>query len=53
MAGMKQFRFAAAVACTALAARGGIVTYPAYDARIERDHAYAVRVAQGLSLIHI
>ena len=47
MAGMKQFRFAAAVACTALAARGGIVTYPAYDARIERDHAYAVRVAQG------
>ena len=30
-----------------LAARGGIVVYPEYDARIERDYAYAVRVTQG------
>ena len=38
------------VATTALAAHfahGGIVAYPEYDARIERDYAYAVRVAQG------
>lgn len=38
---------AAAIALAALAAQGGIVAYPAYDARIERDHAYAVRVTQG------
>ena len=31
----------------ALASFGGIAVYPEYDARIERDHAYAVRVAQG------
>ena len=29
-----------------LAVHGGIVAYPEYDARIERDHAYAVRVSQ-------
>ena len=28
-------------------AHGGIVVYPEYDARIERDYAYAVRVSQG------
>ena len=38
---------AAATACAALAAHGGIVVYPGYDARIERDHAYAVSVTQG------
>ena len=26
---------------------GGVVVYPEYDARIERDCAYAVRVSQG------
>ena len=38
---------AAAIAFATLAAHGGIVTYPEYDARIERDYAYAVRVTQG------
>ena len=38
---------AAATAFAALAVHGGIVTYPEYDVRIERDYAYAVRVAQG------
>ena len=37
----------AAAACAALAAHGGVVAYPEYDARVERDYAYAVRVAQG------
>ena len=37
----------AAVAFAALAGRAGIVVYPEYDSRIERDHAYAVRVVQG------
>ena len=31
----------------AMASFGGIVVYPEYDARIERDYAYAVRVSQG------
>ena len=31
----------------ALAAFGGVVVYPEYDARIERDYAYVVRVWQG------
>ena len=38
---------AAAIAVATLAAHGGIVVYPEYDARIERDYAYAVRVTQG------
>ena len=38
---------AVAVTSAVLAARGGIVAYPEYDARIERDYAYAVRVSQG------
>ena len=37
----------AAAVLAALFAHGGIVTYPEYDARIERDYAYAVRVSQG------
>lgn len=31
----------------AMASSGGVVVYPEYDARIERDYAYAVRVSQG------
>lgn len=31
----------------AMASFGGVVVYPEYDARIERDYAYAVRVSQG------
>lgn len=31
----------------AMASFGGIVVYPEYDARIERDYAYVVRVWQG------
>ena len=42
-----QLPLAAAIAFATLAAHGGIMTYPAYDARIERDYAYAVRVTQG------
>ena len=38
---------AAATAFAALAAHGSVVVYPEYDARIERDHAYAVSVTQG------
>ena len=30
-----------------MASSGGVVVYPEYDARIERDYAYAVRVSQG------
>ena len=37
----------AAVAAVSLKSEAGIVVYPEYDARIERDHAYAVRVVQG------
>ena len=39
--------FAVAAALAACAARGGIVVYPEYDARIERDYAYGVRVVQA------
>lgn len=39
--------YAAAVAFAALAANGGIVVYPEYDAHIERDYAYGVRVVQA------
>ena len=39
--------FVATVAIAAFAAHGKVVVYPAYDARVERDHAYAVRVTQG------
>ena len=42
----KKAVFAAALALAMLAVHGGIVAYPEYDARIERDHAYAVRVSQ-------
>ena len=38
---------AAALPFAALVAHGGVVVYPEYDARIERDYAYAVRVSQG------
>ena len=38
---------AAALPFAALVAFGGVVVYPEYDARIERDYAYAVRVSQG------
>lgn len=31
----------------AMASFGGVVVYPEYDARIERDYAYVVRVSQG------
>ena len=44
---MVLFSIVAAVALAALFAHGGIVVYPEYDARIERDYAYAVRVSQG------
>jgi len=37
----------AALPFAALDAHGGVVVYPEYDARIERDYAYAVRVWQG------
>lgn len=37
---------AAAVTFAVLAACGEIVVYPEYDARVERDYAYAVRVTQ-------
>ena len=37
----------AATALAALAAQGSVVVYPEYDARIERDYAYAVLVSQG------
>ena len=37
----------AAFVFAAFAAHGSIVVYPEYDARIERDYAYAVRVTQG------
>ena len=37
----------AAIAAAALAAPGGVVVYPEYVARVERDYAYAVRVTQG------
>ena len=37
----------ATVAFAALAAHGRVVAYPEYDARIERDYAYAVCVTQG------
>ena len=39
--------YAAEVAFAALAAHGGIVVYPEYDAHIERDYAYGVRVVQA------
>ena len=45
---MVLFSIVAAVALAALFAHGGIVVYPEYDARIERDYAYAVRVSQGV-----
>ena len=32
---------------SALSTYGSVVVYPEYDARIERDHVYAVRVVQG------
>ncbi|MCR5840107.1 MAG: hypothetical protein K6G94_10800 [Kiritimatiellae bacterium] len=38
---------AAALPFAALVAHGGVVVYPEYDARIERDYAYVVRVWQG------
>ena len=38
---------AAMAAFAALAAHGRVVVYPEYDARIERDDAYAVSVTQG------
>ena len=38
---------AAALPFAALVAHGGVVVYPEYDARIERDYAYVVRVSQG------
>lgn len=38
---------AATAAFAALAAHGRVVVYPEYDARIERDYAYAVYVTQG------
>ena len=38
---------AATAAFAALAAHGRVVVYPEYDARIERDYAYAVCVTQG------
>lgn len=44
---MKRTLVFAGVMSAALVAFGGIVVYPEYDARIERDSAYAVRVAQG------
>ena len=34
-------------ALTSLKGHAGIVVYPEYDARIERDYAYAVHVVQG------
>jgi len=37
----------ALVSLVAQSAHGRIVAYPEYDARIERDYAYAVRVSQG------
>ena len=39
----------AVVAAVALESAAGIAAYPEYDARIERDHSYAVRVVQGES----
>lgn len=42
-----QFFVAAAGALAAFTAYSHVVVYPEYDARIERDHAYAVRVTQG------
>ena len=38
---------AVALPFAALVAHGGVVVYPEYDARIERDYAYVVRVWQG------
>ena len=48
---MKASRYAiiALAAAMALEGRAGIVVYPEYDSRIERDYAYAVRVMQGNS----
>jgi len=37
----------AAVVAVSLMSEAGIVVYPEYDARIERDYAYAVSVVQG------
>ena len=34
-------------AVVSLTGEAGIVVYPEYDARIERDHAYEVHVSQG------
>ena len=34
-------------AVVSLTSKAGIVVYPEYDARIERDNAYEVRVSQG------
>ena len=44
---MISFLIVVASAFAAFFAYGGIVVYPEYDARIERDYAYAVRVSQG------
>ena len=44
---VKFFLVAAVVMAAAISVHGKVVVYPEYDARIERDNAYAVRVVQG------
>ena len=43
----RSFLIATAFLSVAISAYGSVQVYPAYDARIERDYAYAVRVVQG------
>ena len=47
MGSAKSFLIATAFLSVAISAYGSVQVYPAYDARIERDYAYAVRVVQG------
>ena len=43
----RQVAILAAAFAVFLKGMAGVVVYPGYDSRIERDHAYAVRVVQG------